>query len=181
MNLPEIYTINDKSFKIMIDDVMVENRIKELSEMINFDYADKEPIFIVVLKGAMFFATELIKNVSLNCEIETLISKSYGYDMQSSGKVDLVIGSINLEDRDVIIVEDIIDTGLTMQKLISVLNSFNPSSIKVASLLMKPDCAKVNVNVDYLGFEIPDKFVIGYGLDYAQFGRQLPAIYQLAD
>jgi hypoxanthine phosphoribosyltransferase len=98
--------------------------------------------------------------------------------MKSSGTVDLIIGSIALEDKDIIIVEDIIDTGLTMNKLKNVLNSYNPKSIKVASLLRKPDCAKIDVTVDYLGFEIEDKFVVGYGLDYAEFGRQIPAIYQ---
>ncbi len=180
-NYPEIVTLIDKKFKVYISPQEIDDKISIIADSINSDYKDKSPVFLTILNGAVVFATDLLRKINLDCEIEFLSAKSYGNAMQTSGKVDLKHYGLNLKDRDVIIVEDIVDTGHTMTKLYENLKQYEPKSIKSASLLSKPAMRQVEVKVHYLGFEIEPVFVVGYGLDYASKGRQLPAIYKLID
>ncbi len=178
---PEIVTYFENNFKVYITAEEIDNIISRIAIQINEDYKDKSPVFLTILNGAVLFATDLIRKINLDCEIEFLSAKSYGSSMQSSGIVELQSYGLNIKDRDVIIVEDIVDTGHTLTNLYNNLHQFEPKSVKTACLLSKPAMRKVEVEVHYIGFEIEPVFVVGYGLDYANKGRQLPAIYKLTD
>jgi hypoxanthine phosphoribosyltransferase len=169
--------IFDKIFNILISEDEIKLKVDELAARINNDYNDKSPVFIVVLKGAIFFAVDLLKKINLNIEIRTISAKSYGNSMTSTGEVLINSHNLYIENRDVIIIEDIIDTGLTLDTLISNIKKFNPASIECAVFLSKPEQRKIEVPVKYLGIEIPSDFVVGYGLDFAEYGRNFPAIY----
>lgn len=153
-------------------------RVRELGEQLTKDYADKRPVFVVVLKGSFVFAADLIRAVDLhNLRVDFLAVRSYGEGTESSGVVQIVNDlSRPIEDEDVVLVEDIVDTGLTINYLLDLLQTRKPKSVKVCSLLHKPARAKVAVPIDYLGFTIEDRFVIGYGLDFAEKYRNLPFI-----
>ncbi|MDW7695804.1 hypoxanthine phosphoribosyltransferase [Flammeovirgaceae bacterium SG7u.111] len=171
--------VHDKKFKIYIDDKAVSAKVKELGAQVMKDYEGKEPILIGVLNGAFMFLSELAKNIDMPAEFSFIKYSSY-IDTKSSGKVVQLIGfDREIEGRDVIIVEDIIDTGLTMKSLLGELIKYKPASIKLASLLFKPEALQTDVKIDYLGFEIKNEFVVGYGLDYNGLGRNLPHIYVL--
>lgn len=168
--------IKDKKFKTFIEIEEIKIRIQELANKINKEYKDKNPIFIAVLDGSFLFAAELYKNIEILSEICFVKFKSYNKEKQE----DLVchIGlDVDIKNRNIIIVEDIVDTGKTLNLLIGQLLSHGAASIKIASLLSKP--FKHNIKVDYVGFEIPDKFVVGYGLDYGGLGRNLTNIAEL--
>ncbi|MCX7879613.1 MAG: hypoxanthine phosphoribosyltransferase [Ignavibacteria bacterium] len=176
----EVYILGRK-FVPLINGEKIRRRIVELSKCIENDYRDKIPLFLIVLRGAIFFGVELIKNISIPVNLETIRAKSYGQEMQSSGKVDFELPNCNFEGKDIIVIEDIIDTGLTINEIITALRRKNPNSIEIACLLLKPESLKTDVNVKYLGFEIPSKFVVGYGLDFAEFGRNLQDIFVLSE
>ncbi len=153
-------------------------RVRELGEQLTKDYADKRPVFVIVLKGSFVFAADLIRAVDLHSlRVDFLAVRSYGEGTESSGVVQIVNDlSRPIEDEDVVLVEDIVDTGLTINYLLDLLQTRKPKSVKVCSLLHKPARAKVAVPIDYLGFTIEDRFVIGYGLDFAEKYRNLPFI-----
>lgn len=178
--IPEFYEIYGRKFKLLIGQNEIAKRVKEIAAIINNDYKEKKPTFLIILKGAIFFGSDLLRHISLECEIEVVRARSYGKTMKSSGNVNLDM-KVEIENKDVIIIEDIVDTGLTLSKLLAKLNEMHPASIEVAAFLSKPAQRKLEVNVKYVGFEIPPSFVIGYGLDYAEKGRHLPCIYSLAD
>lgn len=178
--ISEFYEIYGRRFKLLIGQKEIAKRVKEIADTINNDYKEKTPIFLIILKGAVFFASDLLRNISLDCEIEVVRARSYGKTMKSSGNVHLDV-KVDIENKDVIIIEDIVDTGLTLSKLLAKLNELHPASVEVASFLSKTSQRKIDVNVKYYGFEIPPSFVIGYGLDYAEKGRHLPCIYSLTD
>lgn len=172
--------ILDKTFVPFISRETIEKRISELAAGINSDYADSCPVFIIVLNGAFLFASELVKNISLSCEINFIRLSSYS-QTSSTGSVREIIGmDASIAGRDVIIIEDIVDTGLTMSQLIAKMKSMSPKSVEIATLLHKPEALKTPVDMRYVGFEIENKFVVGYGLDYDGIGRNLDAIYVLA-
>ena len=174
-------TIHDKTFTPFISQETIENRIAELATQINTDYEGRKPVFLVVLNGAFLFASELVKNIPLSCEITFVRLSSYS-QTESTGKVRQIIGlEEKLTDRDVIIVEDIVDTGLTMHQLLQQIKDLGPSSIEIATLLHKPEAIKKPVDLRYVGFEIPNRFVVGYGLDYDGLGRNLDALYVLPE
>lgn len=163
--------------EILISEEEIANRIKEVAKQITKDYSNQEVVLLCVLKGAYVFCADLMRKIDLPVRLEFVSCSSYGDDMVSSGKVKLdmdVTGPI--ENANVIIVEDIVDSGLTLKTLIEILKLKNPKSIKLASLLFKPSRLKHDVDIDYLAFEIDDKFVVGYGLDYAGRYRELPYI-----
>jgi hypoxanthine phosphoribosyltransferase len=178
-NAPEI-TVNNEKFEILIDEQTILKRVAELGEEISKDYDGRIPIFIGVLNGSIIFFADLIRNISINCEVDFLKLSSYGDAKISSGNVKL-IKELNAEikDRDIIIVEDIVDTGLSIVYMKGLLQSQNPASIKVVTLLHKPEATKYDIHLDYVGFKIPNKFVIGYGLDHTQKYRNLRSIYAL--
>ena len=162
---------------VLIPESTLDAKIKEIGEKISSDYAGKEVHLICILKGGVFFACELAKRITVPVSLDFMQVSSYGDGTKSSGivriKKDL---DDSLEGKEVIIVEDIIDTGKTLHYLIPLLKHREPASIKLCALLSKPDRREVPINIDYLGFDIPDEFVIGYGLDYAQKYRNLPFI-----
>ncbi len=165
---------------IYITPVQISKRIKQLAGKINKDYEQKIPIFIGVLNGAFLFMSDLIREIKVNCEIDFLKLSSYGDSKISSGQVKTLKElNCDLRGRDVIIVEDIIDSGLSMDFILKTIKSQKPASVKIASLLIKKGTPKFNFKIDYLGFEIENKFVVGYGLDFAQKYRNLKGIYVL--
>lgn len=163
--------------RVMLTEEEVDNRIRAIGEQISKDYAGKEVHLICVLKGGSFFMCELAKRITVPVSFDFMSVSSYGGDTVSSGHVKIVKDLDEpLMDKDVIIVEDIIDSGRTLSKLKELLQSRGPKSISICTLLDKPDRRVVDVDVDYVGFEIPDEFVVGYGLDYDQKYRNLPYI-----
>jgi len=161
--------------KVLIDETEIQKRVAELGYSIGCDYQGKSPLFVCVLRGAAIFHADLIRNTDLNLFVDFISVYSYGASTESSGEVQLIKDlETSVQGREVVLVEDIVDTGLTLDYLLRNLRSRRPQSIKVCSLLSKPTRRKVSVAVDYLGFEIPDHFVVGYGLDYDQKFRNLP-------
>ncbi len=162
---------------VMIDEAAVDNRIKELGKQISRDYAGREVYLIGILKGSVYFTCELAKRITVPVIMDFMQCSSYGAATKSSGVVKLSKDlDMVITDRDVIIIEDIIDSGRTLSHLKDLLSQRNPASLKICTLLDKPSRRVVDVDVDYTGFQIEDKFVIGYGLDYDQLYRNLPYI-----
>jgi len=184
MPAPNIHWSDGQLSEILLPANQIQERIKEIGEQITRDYAEGRPLFIGILKGACMFHADLIRNVNLPVAVDFIAVASYGSATKSSGQVQLIKDvETSVEGKDIIIVEDIVDTGLTLQYLIDNFESRNPQSLKVAALLNKPSRRKIPIRVDYVGFDIPDKFVVGYGLDYAQKYRNLPyvAVLKLAE
>lgn len=174
--------INSDKFVPLISSDQIQARVKELGQEISNDYKDKVPIFIGVLNGAFIFMSDLIKNVEIECEIDFFKLSSYGDSKISSGKVKLLKElNCDVNGRDIIIVEDIVDTGLSIKYIEELFSKHSPKSMKVVSLLVKPESLKYDVKIDYIGFKIPSQFVIGYGLDYQQKYRNLTSIYVLSE
>lgn len=171
--------VHDKTFDIYISSDTIQQRVKELADQINSDYAGKRPLFIAILNGSFMFAADLFKNLTIEAEICFIKLASYK-GMKSSGNV---VTSIGLEDdlfgKEVIIVEDIVDTGKTLHNFLPKLSHQQPKSLRIATLLHKSSATVFPLHPDYVGFVIPDKFVVGYGLDYDGLGRSLKEIYQL--
>ncbi len=176
---PSEITVLDRVFKKFIASEDILKIINDIASRINKDYADRKPLFLIVLKGSVFFAADLLKKISVDCEIDTIAAKSYGRNIESSGTVHLSELSENLSGKDIIIIEDIVDTGLTLQSLIEKLTEQRINSLETVSLLVKPAKLKSRVPVKYTGMEIPPDFIVGYGMDYAEAGRNLPDIYRL--
>jgi len=167
--------------KILIDEQKLMERVKELGEQITEDYQGKDLVIISILKGAIVFTSDLVKHIDLPLAMDFMAVSSYGSSTKSSGVVRILKDlDEEIEGRDVLIVEDIVDTGLTLHYLVENLLSRKPASLKVCCCLDKPSRRKSQVKVDYVGFSIPDEFVIGYGLDYAEKYRNLPFIGVLA-
>jgi hypoxanthine phosphoribosyltransferase len=163
--------------KILFTKEDLEKRVIEVADEINRDYRGRHINFVVILKGAFVFCADLIRHIDADISVGFMVVSSYGGATRSSGTVRIVKDlQKNIEGEDVILVEDIVDTGLTICHLKELLATRHPASLKVCSLLSKPSCRVVEVKVDYLGFDIPDEFVVGYGLDYGQNYRQLPYV-----
>ena len=166
-----------ETIKVLVSEEEVENRIRELVEKISKDYEGKQVHLICVLKGGVFFMCELAKRITVPVSMDFMSVSSYGDGTASSGVVKIAKDlDESLEGKDVLVVEDIIDSGRTLSYLLEILKKRNPSSMKLCTLLDKPERRVMDVNVDYVGFNIPDEFVVGYGLDYAQKYRNLPYI-----
>jgi len=174
-------TLKGKKFRPFISDKEIEKAVAELAKKINSDLTGEFPLFLVVLNGSFMFASDLLKLVNIPCEISFIKLASY-YGTKSSGSVTEIIGlTENVNNRTVVILEDIVDTGTTIEKLVSILESKNCKQIKIATALLKPDAYKKNVPIDYTGISIKNEFVVGYGLDYDGLGRNLKDIYILAE
>jgi hypoxanthine phosphoribosyltransferase len=160
--------------EILIDEPTLQTRITELGEEISTDYAGKDLLLVGVLKGAVFFMADLMRALSVTCEVDFMAISSYGAETDSSGVVRILKDlDIPLQDRHVLVVEDIIDSGLTLSYLMRNLRAREPASLEVCALLTKPSRREIDVPVRYVGFEIPNKFVVGYGLDYGERYRNL--------
>ena len=174
--------VGNEKFVPMITTEEIAKRVKEIGTEISSDYEGKLPIFIGVLNGSFMFMADLMKEVTIHCEMDFMKLSSYGDEKLSSGNVKMLKElNADISERHLIVVEDIVDSGLSINYMDGLLKQFNPASIKYVSLLVKPKSIKYDVKIDYIGFEITDQFVIGYGLDYAQKYRNLKAIYQLSD
>lgn len=173
--------IGDRQFERFIAKDTIKARIHELGKELATDYHDRFPLFIIVLNGAFMFAADLLRACAFECELQFVKLSSY-QGTESTGVVKQIIGmQTSIKDRHVIIVEDIVDTGRTIQTMITSLEKDGPASVSVATLLIKPDCLLQPMDSPYVGFEIPDKFVIGYGLDLDGKARNLEDIYQLVE
>ena len=170
--------IYDQKFRILISEQEIADKIKELGKSISKDYEGIVPILIGVLNGGFIFMADLFRQLEIDCEIDFIKISSYGNDLTSSGNVKVLKDiDANIEGRHIIIVEDIADSGLSLQFLKEKFLKLQPDSIKFVSLLRKQDAAKVDFQLDYVGFNIPNRFVVGYGLDHKQILRNLPAVY----
>lgn len=173
--------LHDKTFDTYLSDADIQEKVKEMAAALNRDYEGKRPLFIAILNGSFMFAADLFKYLTIEAEICFIKLASYK-GMKSSGSVITAIGlDVDLFGRDVVIVEDIVDTGKTLGEFLPKLDHQQPKSLKIAALLHKPEATRFPLTIDYIGFSIPNKFVVGYGLDYDGLGRNLKEIYQLAD
>jgi hypoxanthine phosphoribosyltransferase len=162
--------------KLVEEDRLAE-RVRELAEEISRDYVGRDLLLVGVLKGAVFFLADLMRSIEVPCEVDFMAVASYGSSTDSSGVVRILKDlDVSIEDRHVLIVEDIVDSGLTLSYMLRTMRARNPASLEVCALLTKPERRKVDLPIRYTGFEIPNKFVIGYGLDYGQKYRNLPFV-----
>lgn len=173
--------IHDQTFRISYPEKDILNRVKAVADRINKDMAGKNPLFLAVLNGSFVFAADLMRMITIPCEISFVKLASYEGTM-STGKIKEVIGiNENISGRTIIIVEDIIESGLTMKRMLETLGTRNPESIHICTLLIKPEKLTIDLNVEYAAMEIPNDFIVGYGLDYNQQGRNLRDIYTLVE
>ena len=176
-----IVKIKDKTFRTFIPEDQIAERVKAVAERINKDLADKNPLFLAVLNGSFIFAADLMRNITIPCEISFVKLASY-QGTTSTGVIKEVIGlNEELAGRTVVILEDIVDTGFTIKRMIETLGTRGPESVHVCPLLLKPGKLQVPLNVEYVAMEIPNDFIVGYGLDYDQQGRNLRDIYTLVE
>ena len=176
-----IIKVHDKAFEPYLSAEQIAEKIQGIAGQMNRDYAGKKPLFIAILNGAFMFASDLFKNISIEAEISFIKLASYK-GTKSSGQVITAIGlDMDLIGRHVVIVEDIVDTGKTLHVFLPQLVNQQPASLKVAALLHKPEATVYPIPVDYLGFAVPNKFLLGYGLDYDGLGRNIPSIYKLVE
>ncbi|GEL06633.1 hypoxanthine phosphoribosyltransferase [Salisediminibacterium halotolerans] len=161
----------------LLSEEQIQKRVKELAEEIERDFNNEPIVLIAVLKGSFVFAADLMRSVSGNVQVDFISVSSYGNQTETTGKVRLLKDlDTNITDENVVVVEDIVDSGLTLHFLIDHLNMHKPKALKICSLLDKPERRQVEMEIDYVGFRIPDKFIVGYGIDYAQQYRNLPYI-----
>ena len=174
--------VNGDVFVVMITERRIKAKVKELARTINRDYKGTVPVFIGVLNGSFIFFADLIREITIDCEVDFLKLSSYGDAKISSGDVKLLKDlNCQVEGRDIVIVEDVVDSGLSMQYIKDIIMKQNPKSFRIVTLLYKKEAVKLPVLLDYVGFEIPRDFVVGYGLDYAQRVRNLKSIYRMAE
>ncbi|WP_207512361.1 hypoxanthine phosphoribosyltransferase [Longitalea luteola] len=173
--------VHDKQFEPYISAEKIADRIKEIAGKLNKDFAGKKPLFIAILNGSFMFAADLFKELAIDAEICFIKLASYK-GTKSTGHVITAIGlDMDLFGRDVVIVEDIVDTGKTLSEFLPQLQHQQPASLKIVALLHKPEATVFPITIDYLGFSIPNKFVVGYGLDYDGLGRNIPEIFKLIE
>ena len=173
--------IKDKSFEVSIPNEEIQLKVKALAEKMNKDYAGKNPVFVCILNGAFVFMADLVRYLDFQPDI--VFAKYSSYEgMNTTGKVKEVLGvSVDLEGKDVVVVEDIIDTGRTMSHVLPIFQAKGVASVKIATMLMKPEKLKCNIKVDYCAMEIPNDFIVGYGLDYDGLGRNYQDIYTVVE
>lgn len=172
-----IITIKDRQFKLSITSEQIREAVRKVGEAINKDLADADPLFVCVLNGAFMFAGDLMKVVNIPCEI-TFIKLSSYEGLVSTGTVKEIMGlTESIVGRNVVVVEDIVDTGATMEKIIKLLQAKGAKNIKVATFLQKPEALQHDIKIDYIAIKIPNDFIVGYGLDYDSYGRNLKDIY----
>ncbi len=171
--------LHDKTFSLFIPEDKIIDAVRAVAEKINLEYAGKQPLIIPVLNGSFLFAADLAKELSIACEFSFIKASSYRGD-RSTGLLEELIGlKEDIQNRHIIIIEDIVDTGNTLAKLLPELQLRLPASLKIASLLFKPSALQADLKVDFVGLEIPNDFIVGYGLDYNGLGRNLRSIYKI--
>lgn len=179
--MPDFWKLKDKSFNKFIVNDDIQAKVNDLAIRINTELAGKKPLFVVVLNGAFIFASDLLKKVTIDCEIAFVKLSSYK-GTQSMGVVQQIIGlDLDIKDRTVVIIEDIVDTGLTLVRFRETLSEMEPARVLIATCLLKPEAFKNKFPIDYVCFRIPNEFVVGYGLDYDGLGRNSGDIYKIVD
>lgn len=174
-------TCKDKQFELFLTSEAIQTRLKEMCAQINADYTDKKPVFLGILNGVFRLAGDVFNYVNLECEVSFVKLKSY-VGTESSGELTTMLGlDVDLEGRHVVLLEDIVDTGRTLHKFLPELEKMNPASVAILTLLNKPDAMEHEIPMKYIGFKVPNNFLIGYGLDYDGWGRQHNAIYTLVE
>ena len=177
----ETVVVKDKTFSIYLTEDKIKERVKEVGAQISADLKGKNPLFLAVLNGSFVFAADLLRSVDTPCEITFIRMSSYE-GVSSTGTVKQLLGlKENIEGRTVVVVEDIVDSGLTMKELLALLDEKHPAEVHIASLLVKPGNLKVDLNIPYRCFDIPNDFIVGYGLDYDGYGRNLSNIYTVVE
>jgi len=176
-----VVKIKDKTFKTSIPEAQILERVKAVAERINTDMADKNPLLLAMLNGSFVFAADLMREITVPCEISFVEMSSY-QGTSSTGKVKQLLGlNEDIKGRTVIIVEDIVESGLTLKTLLETLKEKEPADVQICTLLFKPDCLQVPLDIKYVAMEIPNDFILGYGLDYDQQGRNLRDIYTVVE
>lgn len=176
-----VVKIKDKTFKTSIPEAQILERVKAVAERINTDMADKNPLLLAMLNGSFVFAADLMREITVPCEISFVKMSSYQGTL-STGKVKQLLGlNEDIKGRTVIIVEDIVESGLTLKTLLETLKEKEPADVQICTLLFKPDCLQVPLDIKYVAMEIPNDFILGYGLDYDQQGRNLRDIYTVVE
>jgi hypoxanthine phosphoribosyltransferase len=174
-----IVKIKDKTFETSISAEEIAKRVKELGQQLSKDFEGKNPLFLAVLNGSFIFAADLMREITIPCEISFVKLASY-QGTTSTGKIQEVIGiNEDLSGRTIVIVEDIVESGLTMKRMIETLGTRNPASVHICTLFVKREKLQVDLDIEYSAFSIPNAFIVGYGLDYDQQGRQLKEVYSL--
>lgn len=176
-----VVKIKDKTFKTSIPEAQILERVKAVAERINTDMADKNPLLLAMLNGSFVFAADLMREITVPCEISFVKMSSY-QGTSSTGKVKQLLGlNEDIKGRTVIVVEDIVESGLTLKTLLDILKEKEPADVQICTLLFKPDCLQVPLDIKYVAMEIPNDFILGYGLDYDQQGRNLRDIYTVVE
>ncbi|HDS07568.1 MAG TPA: hypoxanthine phosphoribosyltransferase [Bacteroides sp.] len=179
--VPQIVRVDDRQFRLYIGQAKIEQEVTRIAGELERDFSAKDPIFMPILNGAFMFASDLFRKFDFPCQITFLKLASYS-GTGSTGTVKQLIGiNRELKDRVVVVLEDIVDTGITLETILRQLSGFQPAEVRVATFLHKPDCTIREVRLDYVGMEIPNDFVVGYGLDYNEYGRNLREIYQVVE
>ena len=177
--MPNNWTIKDKNFEKFIDSNLIEERVKATAHIMNEELKGKNPLFIVILNGSFIFASDIFKKITIDCEI-TFIKLSSYRGTASTGCIEELMGlDKNIDGRTIVVVEDIVDTGLTLQSFLDSIKQKNPAEIKIARCFVKPDVFQNKFPIDYKCFDIPNDFVVGYGLDYDGYGRNSEHLYKL--
>lgn len=169
--------LRDDIEQVLFTEVEIKSKIREIGKQVSIDYKDKEIILVGILKGSVPFMADLLREISIPCSMDFMAVSSYGISSKTSGVVRILKDlDFHIENKNVLIVEDIIDTGTTLRYLVDYLKGRKPASINIACLLDKPDRRKADIKIDYCGFKVPDYFMVGYGLDYAELYRNLPYV-----
>jgi hypoxanthine phosphoribosyltransferase len=174
-------TLKDKTFSLSIPSAQIQKTVDDLADQLNKDLAGTTPLFMVILNGSFMFASDLLKKINLDCEVTFVKLASYS-GTQSTENVKKLIGiNEDISGRNVVILEDIVDSGITIEHMFEQLTECKPASVKVVTFLFKPNAFTRNYNIDYMGMRIPNDFIVGYGLDYDGLGRNLPDIYKIVE
>jgi hypoxanthine phosphoribosyltransferase len=177
--MEKLVKLNDRTFRLFKSESEILSAVRSIANRLNDDYIGRRPLLVPVLNGSFMFTADLMKELKLDCEVSFIKAASY-HGTESSGQIQSLIGlKENIEGRHVILVEDIVDSGITLQGILPTLQAQNPASLKIASLLFKPFALKADLTIDYVGMEISNEFIVGYGLDYDGLGRNLRDIYQV--
>ncbi len=171
--------VKDKKFEIFISSEAIDAAVTKVADSMNKELQDKDPLFLIILNGAFMFAADLLKKITVDCSLSFVKLASYSGTKSTNVVKELIGLNEKIEGRSVIVIEDIIDTGQTLEVLLELLKKYNAASVQIATLLFKPEAFKGNYKIDYVGMDIPNDFIIGYGLDYDGYARNLPDIYKI--